>query len=119
MFRSSVVPLEVGHDKAGRPVGRLKLGRRIVTQTLYRLPASDTHVAASGVSVVGARIVVGLRVAPLYELPFPSAVAYCMVLTCAVGLQEQYAILVHQLGIDIEVMHVGIVAQAVVAGRDL
>lgn len=36
-----------------------------------------------------------------------------------IQIQELYAVLVHQLGVHPEVLHVGIVAQAVVAGRDL
>lgn len=36
-----------------------------------------------------------------------------------IQIQELYAVLVHQLGVHPEVLHVGIVAQAVVAGREL
>ena len=85
------------------------------------------------VSVVGARIVVRLGIAPLYKLPLPSAVRYnvhrpdgirqtsCLdlsVMQHGIQIQELYVVLVYQLGVYPEVLHIRIIAQAFIRYRN-
>ena len=83
---------------------------------------SSGHIVASAACVSVIR-----RVAPLYKLPLPSAVlegaarhrVRCSVpMQHGIQIQELYAVLVHQLGVHPEVLHIRIIAQAFIRYRD-